>query len=59
MELKVVIEPDPEDGGYRRLLPGPPGLSLPGETLAEARRNIRDAIPLCLEVLNNRSDAPV
>lgn len=57
MKLRVVIEPDPEDGGYIASCPALPGCHSQGETLAEARRNIRDAIRLCLEVLNDRAKA--
>jgi len=57
VKLRVVIEPDPEDGGYIASCPALPGCHSQGETLAEARRNIRDAIRLCLEVLNDRAKA--
>lgn len=57
MKLKVVIEPDPGDGGYVASCPALPGCHSQGETIAEARRNIRDAIRLCLEVLNERTKA--
>jgi len=57
MKLKVVIEPDPEDGGYVASCPALPGCHSQGETIAEARRNIRDAIRLCLDVLNERAKA--
>ena len=57
MKLKVVIEPDPEDGGYVASCPALPGCHSHGETIAEARRNIRDAIRLCLDVLNERAKA--
>jgi predicted RNase H-like HicB family nuclease len=57
MKLKVVIEPDREDGGYIASCPALPGCHSQGETLAEARRNIREAIRLCLDVLNERAKA--
>ena len=57
MKLKVVIRPDPEDGGYVASCPALPGCHSQGETIAEARRNIRDAIRLCLDVLNERAKA--
>jgi len=57
VKLKVVIEPDPGDGGYVASCPALPGCHTQGETVAEARRNIRDAIRLCLEVLNERAKA--
>ena len=57
MKLKVVIQPDPQDGGYVASCPALPGCHSQGETVAEARRNIRDAIRLCLDVLNERAKA--
>ena len=57
VKLKVVIEPDREDGGYVASCPALPGCHSQGETVAEARRNIRDAIRLCLDVLNERAKA--
>lgn len=57
MKLKVVIKPDPEDGGYVASCPALPGCHSQGDTVAEARRNIRDAIRLCLDVLNERAKA--
>ncbi len=57
VKLKVVIERDLEDGGYVASCPALPGCHSQGETIAEARRNIRDAIRLCLEVLNERAKA--
>ncbi|HKZ49287.1 MAG TPA: type II toxin-antitoxin system HicB family antitoxin [Thermoplasmata archaeon] len=49
----------PRTGAIVASCPALPGCHSQGETLEEARRNIRDAIHLCLEVLNKRSDAPV
>lgn len=40
----VLITPDPVDGGYVAECPELPGCFSQGETLAEARRNIKDAI---------------
>lgn len=57
MKLKVVIAPDQEDGGYVASCPALPGCHSQGETMAEARRNIREAIRLCLAVLNDRAKA--
>jgi len=57
VKLKVVIEPDEEDGGYVVSCPALPGCHSQGETMAEARRNIREAIRLCLAVLNERAKA--
>ncbi len=54
MKLKVVIEPDLEDGGYVVSCPALPSCHSQGETIAEARSNIREAIRLCLDVLHER-----
>ena len=49
MLLKVLFEPSPE-GGYTVYVPALPGCMFPeGDTLDEARRNIREAIELYLE----------
>ena len=54
MKLKVVIKKDILDGGYIASCPAIPGCHTQGETLTEVRRNIREAINLCLEVLNDK-----
>ena len=48
MRLKVVFEPS-DDGGYTVYVPSLPGCISEGETLDEARQNIREAIDLYLE----------
>jgi predicted RNase H-like HicB family nuclease len=48
MLLKVVFEPS-DEGGYTAYVPALPGCISEGDTLAEARRNIREAIELYLE----------
>ena len=48
MILKVRFEPD-EEGGYTAYVPALPGCISEGDTLEEARRNIREAIELYLE----------
>ena len=52
MRLKIVFEPS-EDGGYTVLVPALPGCISEGDTLDEARRNIREAIDLYLEPGDN------
>jgi predicted RNase H-like HicB family nuclease len=47
-EFKVVIDPDP-NGGYVVACPSIPGCYSQGETIADALKNIREAIALCLE----------
>lgn len=48
MLLKVIFEPS-EDGGYTVHVPALPGCISEGDTLDEARANIREAISLWLE----------
>ncbi len=44
MEYKIILEPDPEDGGYVVHCPALPGCYSQGETREEAIANIREAI---------------
>ena len=55
MRLKIVIYPD-ETGGYVAECPALPGCVSQGQTLAEIRHNIKEAIQDCLEVLNERAN---
>ncbi len=48
MRLKIVFEPS-DEGGFTVLVPALPGCISEGETLDEARANIREAIDLYLE----------
>jgi predicted RNase H-like HicB family nuclease len=48
MLVKVVFEVS-DEGGYTVHVPGLPGCISEGETLEEARENIREAIALYLE----------
>jgi predicted RNase H-like HicB family nuclease len=48
MTLRVVLEHDPETGDYSAVCPELPGCASAGETEAEARANIREAIDLYL-----------
>ena len=48
MHLKVVFEPS-DDGGYTVYVPSLPGCISEGDTLEEARHNIREAIELYLD----------
>lgn len=45
----VVLEPDPEDGGYSVSVPALPGCYSQGDTLEEALANVREAIGLHLD----------
>lgn len=48
MKLKVVLEPN-EEGGYTVYVPSLPGCISEGETKEEALDNIKEAIELYLE----------
>ncbi len=48
MKLKVVLEPS-EDSGYTVYVPSLPGCISEGDTIEEALANIREAIELYLE----------
>ncbi len=48
MLLKVLFEPS-DEGGYTAFVPALPGCISEGDTLDEARRNIREAVELYLE----------
>jgi predicted RNase H-like HicB family nuclease len=50
MLLKVLFEPS-DEGGYTAFVPALPGCISEGDTLDEARRNIREAIELYLETV--------
>ena len=48
MKLKIILEPS-EEGGYTVLVPALPGCISEGNTKDEALKNIREAIELYLE----------
>jgi len=48
MKLKIVLEPS-EEGGYTAIVPSLPGCISEGDTKEEALKNIREAIELYLE----------
>jgi len=48
MKLKIILEPS-EEGGYTVLVPALPGCISEGNTKKEALKNIREAIELYLE----------
>jgi predicted RNase H-like HicB family nuclease len=48
MRLHIVLEPS-DEGGYTVFVPALPGCISEGDTLDEARENIREAIALYLE----------
>ena len=47
-EFTAIIEPSPE-GGYWAICPEVPGANGQGETIEEAKNNLREAIQLILE----------
>jgi predicted RNase H-like HicB family nuclease len=51
MLLKAIFEPS-EEGGYTVYVPSLPGCVSEGDTLDEARENIREAIALYLEPID-------
>ena len=52
MRLKIVLEPS-EDGGYTVFVPSLPGCISEGETKEEALTNIKEAIKLYLEPVDD------
>lgn len=52
MKLRVILEPS-EEGGYTVIVPSLPGCISEGETREEALRNIREAIELYLEPVDD------
>lgn len=52
MKLRLVLEPS-DEGGYTVTVPALPGCISEGETREEALRNIREAIELYLEPVDD------
>ena len=57
MKIKVVLEPS-EEGGYTVYVPSLPGCVSEGDTEEEALRNIKEAIELYLESVEEDSPVP-
>ena len=58
MRLRIVLEPS-EDGGYTAIVPALPGCISEGNTRREALKNIKEAVQLYLEpVEDDLSFAP-
>ena len=58
MNLKIILEPS-EEGGYTAIVPSLPGCISEGDTKEEALKNIREAIELYLEpVEDDQTYAP-
>ncbi len=47
----IILDPDPEEGGYTVTVPSLPGCVTQGETVEEAIAMARDAIRLFIETL--------
>jgi predicted RNase H-like HicB family nuclease len=52
MTLKIVLEPS-DEGGYTAYVPSLPGCISEGDTLDEAMANVREAIDLYLETVED------
>jgi len=55
MRLKVVLEKS-EEGGYTAFVPSLPGCISEGDTREQALANIKEAIELYLELVDDDSD---
>lgn len=51
MEYKIILEPDPEDGGYVVHCPALAGCYSQGDTKEDALNNIREAMEAYIESL--------
>jgi predicted RNase H-like HicB family nuclease len=56
MKLQIVLEPS-DEGGFTAWVPGLPGCISEGDTRESALKNIREAIELYLEPVDD--DAPI
>ena len=54
MHLKIILEPS-EEGGYNAIVPALPGCISEGDSRKEAIKNIREAIKLYLEPVEDDS----
>lgn len=52
MNLRVILEPS-DEGGYTAIVPALPGCISEGDTREEALRNIREAVELYLEPVDD------
>jgi len=55
-DFKVFLERDEDYNGYVVVCPSIPGCYSQGHTVEEAMANIREAIELCLEEMENRGE---
>jgi antitoxin HicB len=49
----VILDPDPERGGYTATVPEIQGCITEGDTIEEALENVKEAILLCLEEMHD------
>ncbi len=54
MHIKIILEPS-EEGGYTAIVPALPGCVSEGNTREEALKNIREAVELYLEPIEDDS----
>ncbi len=57
MKIKIILEPS-EEGGYTAIVPSLPGCISEGDTKEEALKNIREAIDLYLEPVEDDQILP-
>lgn len=55
MRLRIVLEPS-DEGGYTVYVPSLPGCISEGDTREEAQRNIKEAIELYFEAIDDDMD---
>ncbi|MFQ5750217.1 MAG: type II toxin-antitoxin system HicB family antitoxin [Planctomycetota bacterium] len=55
MKLRIILEPS-EDGGYTATVPALPGCISEGDSREEALQNIKEAIALYLEPVDDDED---
>jgi predicted RNase H-like HicB family nuclease len=56
MRIKVILEPS-EEGGYTAIVPSLPGCISEGNTKDEALKNIREAVELYLEPIEESDES--
>jgi len=54
MRLKVIVHTEPAGGCWAEV-PAIPGCMTQGETMAELRSNLREAVTACMEILQERA----
>jgi predicted RNase H-like HicB family nuclease len=54
-KLEIVLEKEPDDGGYYAYCPALPGCFSNGQTIEETKRNMEEAMKLFLESLREHS----